>query len=71
MMAWEHWSGDTGNVGVRTADALRRPYLGRFYCTGQTYDTELYMNGRTYEACTHTGAHVGTILVKFVISALA
>ena len=48
------------------------PSLGRFYCTGQTYDdtgTPISdpANGTTYESCTHTGVHVGTIAVKFEI----
>jgi hypothetical protein len=63
MMAWENWAGDTGNVAVSTLDAPGRPYLGRFYCTGQSYES----SGRTYETCTHSGTHVGTIAVQFVI----
>jgi len=69
IRAWEGWARDTGNVGVTDFDDRYRPYLGRFYCTGQTYPTAQSANGRTYETCTHTGVHVGTIVVKFVIDA--
>jgi hypothetical protein len=66
MQGWESWPGDTGNVGVRTGGALPslRLYLGRFYCTGQSYES----SDRTYETCSHTGVHVGTIVVEFVIA---
>jgi hypothetical protein len=69
MVAWdERWRGDTGTAGVTTDGATARPYLGRFYCTGQTYSTAQYTAGGTYETCTHTGTHVGTIVVEFIIS---
>ena len=66
MTAWQYWPRDTGNVRVTSIDALGRPYLGRFYCSGQSYKA----SGRTYETCSHTGVHVGTIVVQFVIVAV-
>jgi hypothetical protein len=64
MTAWESWSGDTGVVRVSVLGATGLPYLGRFYCAGQSYEP----SGNTYEACVHRGVHVGTIAVEFVIA---
>lgn len=66
MTAWEHWSTNTGVVRVSVAGATGLPHLGRFYCTGQSYQSSQF-NSRTYETCTHKGTHVGTIAVQFVI----
>lgn len=63
MVAWEYWPRDTGSVGVAVSGITARPYLGRFYCTGLSYES----SGRTYETCAHTGTRVGTIAVQFVI----
>ena len=63
LRAWENRSGKDGWVGVTLAVATGRPYLGRFYCTGESRQS-----GGAVETCTHrANRHAGRIVMRFTI----
>lgn len=63
LQAWEDRNGTNGWVGVSLAVATGRPYLGRFYCRGESTDSDSRV-----ETCTHrTHVHTGRIVVRFTI----
>ena len=60
---WENWSGNSGWISVGALGATKKPYLGRFYCTGQATHS-----GGAIETCTHRAdQHAAQIVVRFTI----
>lgn len=63
LRAWENRGGSNGWVGASLAVATGRPYLGRFYCTGESTSF-----GGAVETCKHRrDGHAGRIVVRFTI----
>jgi hypothetical protein len=63
MQAWDNRAGGDGWVGVSLGVATGRPYLGRFYCTGEPTNS-----GGAVETCNHrANMHAGRIVVRFRI----